>query len=113
MVKLITLLRYHHLLVKRYVMNLHSPKKQQGLIDYQNVLISIPGEKEVKKFKEETGVAFAEPGFFDILDFPLIQGDKNPGVKKIQIQRSLQRKLQKNISALLKQPVKPSGLKTR
>lgn len=56
-------------------------EKTARVIDYQNVLISIPGEKEVKKFKEETGVAFAEPEFFDILDFPLLHGDKNQVLK--------------------------------
>ena len=38
-------------------------------------LVSVPSSAEDKKFKET--VAFAEPEFFDILDFPLVQGDKN------------------------------------
>ncbi|MEM9673490.1 MAG: ABC transporter permease [Bacteroidota bacterium] len=38
-------------------------------------LVSIPSAEDDKKFKE--AVAFAEPEFFDMLDFPLIQGDKN------------------------------------
>lgn len=38
--------------------------------------ISLPFSGENQKFQEERGIAFAEPGFFDILDFPLIKGDK-------------------------------------
>jgi predicted permease len=38
-------------------------------------LVSIPSSKDNKKFEEN--IAFAEPEFFDILDFPLMQGDKN------------------------------------
>jgi ABC-type antimicrobial peptide transport system permease subunit len=38
--------------------------------------ISLPFSANNQKFQEERGVAFAEPGFFDILDFPLVKGDK-------------------------------------
>jgi ABC-type antimicrobial peptide transport system permease subunit len=38
-------------------------------------LVSIPSSEDNKKFKEN--IAFAEREFFDILNFPLIQGDKN------------------------------------
>ncbi|MEQ9443657.1 MAG: ABC transporter permease [Cyclobacteriaceae bacterium] len=38
-------------------------------------LVSVPSAEGDKKFKET--IAFAEPEFFDILDFPLIRGDKN------------------------------------
>ena len=40
-----------------------------------DLLVSTPSSEDNKKFKET--VAFVEPEFFDILDFPLIQGDKN------------------------------------
>lgn len=43
---------------------------------YRGALISLPAEKEVKKFEEEDGVVFAEPAYFDIFNFPLAQGDK-------------------------------------
>lgn len=56
-------------------------EKTARVIDYQGVLISIPGAGEVKKFEEESGVAFVEPAFFDILDFPLAEGDKNHVLK--------------------------------
>ncbi len=45
------------------------------VIFYRNVLIALPQEKEVKKFQEEQGIAFAEPSYFQIFDFPLTQGD--------------------------------------
>jgi putative ABC transport system permease protein len=51
-------------------------EKTARVVDYENILISLPGEKENKKFKEERGVVFAEPAFFDILDFPLLKGNK-------------------------------------
>jgi len=46
------------------------------VVYYNNALITLPGEKEVKKFNEENGVAFAEPEFFDVFNFPLLYGDK-------------------------------------
>src|SRR5260221_1224105 len=46
------------------------------VVSYRNMLISLPEEKEVKKFIEDKGVAFAEPAYFDIFDFPLAEGDK-------------------------------------
>jgi putative ABC transport system permease protein len=46
------------------------------VMSYHNILISLPGEKEIKKFMEEDAVAFAEPAFFEIFDFPLVKGDK-------------------------------------
>ncbi|HZE83663.1 MAG TPA: ABC transporter permease, partial [Puia sp.] len=45
------------------------------VIDYPNTLISLGGPGN-KKFKEEKGVAFAEPAFFDIMNFPLLKGNK-------------------------------------
>ena len=45
------------------------------IVLYRNVLISLPGAKDIKKFQEEDGIAFTEPGFFQIFDFPLIHGD--------------------------------------
>ena len=51
-------------------------EKTARVIDYRNTLISLPGEKEVKKFNEENGVVYAEPAFFDIMNFPLVKGDQ-------------------------------------
>ncbi|MDQ2658579.1 MAG: ABC transporter permease [Bacteroidota bacterium] len=38
-------------------------------------LVSVPSSQDEKKFEEN--VAFAEHDFFDILDFPLVRGDRN------------------------------------
>lgn len=38
-------------------------------------LITIRDGNEIKKFKEETGVAFVETDFFDLFNFPMLQGD--------------------------------------
>ena len=46
------------------------------ILEYGDVTISLPGEKEVKKFHEEDMAAFAEPAFFDIFNYPLVSGDK-------------------------------------
>ncbi len=52
-------------------------EKVARIITFDNQLISIPLENEIRKFQEERGVAFAEAEFFDILDFPFLEGDKN------------------------------------
>ncbi|MBK0381066.1 ABC transporter permease [Mucilaginibacter segetis] len=45
-------------------------------VSFHNPLITLPNEKEIKKFAEKDGVAFTEPEFFDIFNFPLIKGNK-------------------------------------
>ena len=56
-------------------------EKTARVIYYKRTLISLPNEKEVKKFYEENGVAFTEPAFFDIFDFPLVRGDKRTALQ--------------------------------
>ncbi|MES2006189.1 MAG: ABC transporter permease [Bacteroidota bacterium] len=51
-------------------------EKTARVATFGDKLISIPSDKENKKFQEKEGVAVAEPEFFDIFDFPLVQGDK-------------------------------------
>jgi putative ABC transport system permease protein len=51
-------------------------EKVARVVYYYNALILVPDQKEIKKFSEEPGVAFAEPEFFDIFNFPLIEGDQ-------------------------------------
>jgi putative ABC transport system permease protein len=52
-------------------------EKSARVFIFNKALISLPGEKEVKKFEEDDGVAYAEPEFFDIFRFPLVSGDHN------------------------------------
>lgn len=44
-------------------------------ISYNNTLVSLPGSADNKKFQEEEGVAYAEPAFFSMFDYPLLRGD--------------------------------------
>lgn len=55
--------------------NFDLAEKTARIINFNRTLITLPG-KEVKKFEEKEGVAFTEPEYFDILNFPLLQGDK-------------------------------------
>lgn len=50
-------------------------EKVSRIYTMDHLLISLPSSAGNQKFLEEEGVAFAEPGFFDILDFPLLKGD--------------------------------------
>ncbi|MEX6685949.1 ABC transporter permease [Danxiaibacter flavus] len=50
-------------------------EKTARVVDYRRTLISLPDEKEVKKFEEESGIAYAEPAFFDIFNFPMVKGN--------------------------------------
>ena len=73
------------------------------VVSYRNMLISLPEEKEVKKFIEDKGVAFAEPAFFDIFDFPLLEGDKLNALlhpNSALITRSIAQKYFGNTSAI-------------
>ena len=56
-------------------------EKTARVVDFENILITIPGA-ENKKFMEEQGAVFAEPDFFDILDFPMVKGNKKTAAKK-------------------------------
>ena len=51
-------------------------EKTARVINFRDNLITITEGNEVKKFREENGVVFTEPQYFDILNFPLLKGDK-------------------------------------
>ncbi len=50
-------------------------EKTARVIDYNGALIAIPGQKEIKKFREEQGIVYTEPAFFDIMNLPLLKGN--------------------------------------
>jgi putative ABC transport system permease protein len=51
-------------------------EKVARVIGMNDDLITIQDGPAVKKFKEEKGVAYTEPEYFNIFNFPLLQGDK-------------------------------------
>ncbi len=50
-------------------------EKIARVANYDQQLITINTDKAIKKFKEKDGAAFAEPEFFSIFNFPLVQGN--------------------------------------
>lgn len=52
-------------------------EKTARIYNLRNMLVTIRNGGDVKKFREENGVAFTEPGFFDIFNFQLVKGDKS------------------------------------
>jgi len=51
-------------------------EKIARIATFDEQLIHVKQGSELKKFREEEGVAFAESEFFDIFNYPLAQGDK-------------------------------------
>src|ERR1700744_6261349 len=43
------------------------------VVSYNSALITLPSEKEVRKFEEDDGVAYADPAFFDIVSVSLTE----------------------------------------
>jgi len=52
------------------------------IVAWHDNLITVTDGEEIKKFKEEKGVAYTEPGFFDIFNFPLVLGDKRTALSQ-------------------------------
>lgn len=50
-------------------------EKVARICTFEDVLISIKSGNAQKRFKEEEGLAFTEPSFFEIFNFPLLQGN--------------------------------------
>lgn len=57
-------------------------EKTARIISFYDNLITFNSGSELKKFEEKDGVAFAEPEFFDIFNFPLLKGDKKTVLSK-------------------------------
>ncbi len=56
--------------------------KVARVVFYNNAFIMVNDENGIKKFNEEKGVAFAEPEFFDIFNFPLLYGNKKTALEE-------------------------------
>ncbi|HEY4111169.1 ABC transporter permease [Puia sp.] len=56
-------------------------EKTARIVYYKQTLVSLPNDKENRKFEEDNGVAFTDPAFFDIFNFPLKEGDKRTALK--------------------------------
>jgi putative ABC transport system permease protein len=50
-------------------------EKVARIITADDILVAVKDGQTIRKFKEEQGVAFAEPEYFDIFNFPLLTGD--------------------------------------
>lgn len=51
-------------------------EKVARIATFEEALITLKNGKNLKKFKEEEGVAFTETDFFDIFNYPLLEGNK-------------------------------------
>jgi predicted permease len=51
-------------------------EKVARVVTNHDALINIEEGNELKKYKEKEGLGIAEPEFFDIFNFPFLQGDK-------------------------------------
>jgi len=51
-------------------------EKTARVISYNDALVAMDAGSNRKKFKEESGIAYAEPEFFDIMHFPLLKGNQ-------------------------------------
>ena len=51
-------------------------EKVARIVTSRDALVSVKENEQEKKFKETEGVTYAEPAFFDIFNFPFLQGDK-------------------------------------
>lgn len=49
---------------------------------FRSELVTVNYKGETKKFKESEGVAFTEPEYFDIFNFPLLKGDKSSALSE-------------------------------
>ncbi|HMH23929.1 MAG TPA: ABC transporter permease [Puia sp.] len=57
-------------------------EKTARVMAYDRALISVTDKGVTRKFDEENGASYAEPEFFDIFNFPLLEGDKATVLKE-------------------------------
>lgn len=50
--------------------------------NFDEILVSFEKDGELKKYEEEEGVAFAEPSYFDIFNYPLLVGNKDAAMSE-------------------------------
>jgi putative ABC transport system permease protein len=57
-------------------------EKVARIATFDNQLITLKKGNEIEKIKEEEGVAFAEPEFFEMFNYPLLEGDKKTALNE-------------------------------
>lgn len=57
-------------------------EKVARICTFDEQLITVKQGNEIKKFKDEEGVAFTEPEFFEIFNYQLLQGDKRTALSE-------------------------------
>ncbi|MCF0043527.1 ABC transporter permease [Dyadobacter fanqingshengii] len=57
-------------------------EKVARIATFDELLVTVKQDKEVKKFNEPDGAAFAEEEYFQIFNFPLIEGDIKTALKE-------------------------------
>lgn len=55
-------------------------EKTGRIATFKSELVTVNHKGEIKKFKETDGVAFTEPDYFDIFNFPLLKGNRKPEI---------------------------------
>jgi len=58
-------------------------EKTANIVNFDGELITVNTGTGIKKFKENPGVSFVEPAYFDIFNFPLVEGDKKTALSEL------------------------------
>ncbi|MEI9908193.1 MAG: ABC transporter permease [Bacteroidota bacterium] len=57
-------------------------EKVARIAGFDELLVTIKADNSIKKFKEKDGVAFTEPEYFSIFNFPLVQGSMSTALNE-------------------------------
>jgi hypothetical protein len=87
-------------------------EKVARVVTRHDALINIDDGHELKKYKEKEGVGMVEPEFFDIFNFPFLQGDRKLLLQNL-IPQCLLNDSQRNTLVIKTRSVKPSNSKTK